>query len=123
MSLVWLARRKLWDRHANSCAVSKRGEERDRAAELLCHKIMYDVEAESGIALCAPGGEKRVEYVTLNVVWNAASVIHERDLDLALADATRFDVHMSFGRIVKCVSDGVKDKVGQHAPIGTRMAI
>jgi hypothetical protein len=65
MSLVWLARRKLWDRHANSCAVSKRGEERDRAAELLCHKIMYDVEAESGIALCAPGricdAERRLE--------------------------------------------------------------
>ena len=53
-----------------------------RAAELLRHEIVDDVEAEPGTALRAPRGEERIEHVPLNVLRHAGAVIRERDLDL-----------------------------------------
>ena len=75
------------------------------------------------LALRASGGEKRIENVTLNVLRDAAAVIRERDLDLLRAEAARLDQHVSVSPIGEAVSDGVEDEVGQHLPVGARVAV
>ena len=90
-------------RHANRRAFSRRGDERDLATELLRHEIVDDVETKAGAALRTSGGEERIEYVTLDVLRDAAAVIREGDLDLLHAEATRLDKHVSAGPIGEAV--------------------
>src|SRR6516165_11377896 len=75
------------------------------------------------MALGTPRGEKRIEHVALNLLWNAASVIRERDLDMLGAAAIRLDQHGSAGLIGETVGDGVEDEIGQHLPIGARITV
>ena len=78
-------------RHADGRARSWRGGECDCPPEVLRYEIMDDVKAEPSAALRAPGGEERIEGVTLNVLRHADAIIRERDLDPLRAEAPRLD--------------------------------
>ena len=51
-----------------------------------------------------------------NLLWHAAAVIGERDLDLVKADAVRPDPHLPAGPIGEGVRDGIEDEIGEDFP-------
>src|SRR5690242_10751681 len=87
-------RRAQGKRHVDRCALPRRRDQRDPAAELLRHEIIDDVKAEPGAALVTARGEERVENVSLDMLRDTAAIIREGDLDLVRTQAARLEQHV-----------------------------
>src|SRR6202008_2502349 len=87
------------------------------------HEVADDVKAEAGTALRTPGGEERIKHVPLNLLRNSTAVIRDSNLNLSRVEMTGLDQDVSVKAAGEAVSDRVEDEVGQHLPVGARVAV
>jgi len=88
-----LHRRHLRQNDLNPCALAGFGMQIDPPPQAVGHDAVDDMKAETGAALIAAGGEKRVEGPTPDVRAHAAFIVGEQNLDVIVAGLLRLDLH------------------------------